>query len=68
MKKPLSLTLRCRQCNKQYVFTVDHDDYNRWIEGELIQRAMPYLNADQREMLISKTCGPCFDKMFGPEQ
>ena len=25
---------------------------------------MPYLNAGEREILISKTCDECFDKMF----
>ncbi len=36
----------------------------RWKAGELIQRVMPELTPDQRELLISQTCGDCFDDMF----
>lgn len=35
-----------------------------WKTGTLIQRAMPNLSADQRELLISHTCGKCWDRMF----
>jgi hypothetical protein len=30
----------------------------------LIQKAMPYLTADEREMFISGTCSDCWDKLF----
>jgi len=36
----------------------------KWKNGELIQNVMPYLNEDERELLISGTCGKCFDKIF----
>ena len=39
-------------------------DYEAWENGKLIQDVMPYLSADEREVLISGICGPCFDKMF----
>jgi hypothetical protein len=32
--------------------------------GVLIQNALPNVNEDQREFLISGICGKCFDKMF----
>jgi hypothetical protein len=35
-----------------------------WKEGMLIQDAMPELSADERQLLISGTCGKCWDKMF----
>ena len=44
------------------------EDVTAWENGELIQNAMPYLSADEREVLISGTCGPCFDRMFGGEE
>ena len=47
---------------------VNEDDYTSWENGELIQNAMPYLSADERELLISGTCGTCFDNMFGSEE
>jgi hypothetical protein len=46
---------------------VKKTDLQAWKNGEYIQNAMPYLNVDERELLISGTCGPCFDNMF-PEE
>ena len=55
----------CRQCGTTVQITVIGPDYEKWQNGELIQNARPYLSADEREMLISGTCGPCLDQMFG---
>ena len=55
----------CRKCNDQVEMKVNIDDVTAWENGKLIQDAMPYLTPDEREVLISGTCGPCFDKMFG---
>jgi hypothetical protein len=42
-------------------------DYAAWKKKKkLIQDAMPYLEADLRELFLSKTCGSCFDKLFPP--
>tara|TARA_B100000809_G_C14924066_1_gene454452 strand:- start:516 stop:731 length:216 start_codon:yes stop_codon:yes gene_type:complete len=38
-----------------------------WRGGKLIQNALPELNADQRELLISGTCPTCWNEMFPPE-
>ena len=55
----------CRKCGTTVQIHVIGPDYDRWKSGELIQNAMPYLTPDEREILISGTCGPCFDRMFG---
>jgi len=55
----------CRQCGTVVQITVLGPDYEKWEEGELIQNAMPYLSPGEREILISGTCGPCFEQMFG---
>tara|TARA_R110002020_G_scaffold165900_1_gene353705 strand:+ start:147 stop:377 length:231 start_codon:yes stop_codon:yes gene_type:complete len=55
----------CRACGTTVQITVLGPDYDKWKHGELIQNAMPYLSADERELLISGTCGSCFDQMFG---
>ena len=55
----------CRHCGTTVQISVIGPDYDRWKNGELIQDAMPYLSPDEREILISGTCGPCFDRMFG---
>jgi len=36
--------------------------------GELIQNALPELSEDYRELLITNTCGECFDKMFEDDE
>ncbi len=61
------MTARCKQCDQVFDIDVTADQLRRWQEGELIQRAMPELSVDLRELLISGTCGKCFDKMFGEE-
>ena len=55
----------CRQCKESVEMSVNRQDMVDWQGGKHIQHAMPYLSADQRELLISGTCGTCFDKMFG---
>ena len=59
-----TLSLKCHHCETSQRVSVNYADVQAWKDGALIQDALPYLNADQRELLISKTCGPCFDKMF----
>ena len=57
----------CRVCKNQVEMKVYVEDVTAWENGELIQNAMPYLTPDEREVLISGTCGPCFDRMFGED-
>lgn len=61
----VQLTVVCHQCEQPVSFTVPLTGYTRWkIHGEFIQKALPDLSADHREMLVSGTCGPCFHKIF----
>ena len=56
----------CKRCCVDHVVLVNYNDYFDWATGKgLIQNMLPYLSADEREILISEICGPCFDKMFG---
>lgn len=58
----------CRLCGKLVEMLVDPKDLSDWkSEKKYIQDAMPYLSDSEREILISKTCGECFDKMFPQE-
>jgi hypothetical protein len=41
--------------------------YVAWLEGALIQDAMPDVSRDMREMFISGTCPKCWDAMFNNE-
>ena len=55
----------CRSCSESISLMVNGQDVVDWQGGKYIQDAMPYLSVDERELLISGTCGSCFDKMFG---
>ena len=65
-KEKTTMWSTCRVCKNQVEMQVHIEDVTAWENGKLIQDAMPYLSADEREVLISGICGPCFDKMFSP--
>ena len=54
----------CRMCNEIYAVEVEAVGYQQWRAGELIQNALPTLSAEERELLISKTCDDCWNKLF----
>ena len=58
----------CRRCNEVTELKVDFEQFTKWQQGELIQNALPELDVDQRELLISGTCPTCWDEMFPPEE
>ena len=58
----------CVQCKETHHLTVGAADLDTWNNGELIQNAMPYLTAGEREILISGVCETCFDNMFAGEE
>ena len=60
----LSYPEQCRCCGKVERIVANVNDFIAWQGGSLIQDAMPYLSAGGRELLVSKTCEPCFDAMF----
>lgn len=64
MKELMKSTVRCIVCDDTFDIMVDPNDLNRWAEGELIQDALDYLTADERELLLSGTCGSCWDTLF----
>ncbi len=63
----LTVDIQCKKCNKLINIPYNQDAVNKWKAGALIQDVMPNLNADQRELLISGICGPCYDQMFSEE-
>lgn len=58
------LTRKCSECGNEYNIRVDADDYWSWQHGVVIQKCFPYLDAGQRELLISGICGECYDLVF----
>lgn len=55
----------CKCCQKQFVIHAPAEGYNQWARGvRFIQDAMPQLNEDERELLISNVCGECWEKVM----
>lgn len=54
----------CVCCYTTYDLHYNYQDWLSWKAGEYIQDVMPYLSADDRELMISGVCGKCFDMMF----
>lgn len=55
-------TGRCVFCNSPVVVVVKNTELDEYNKGNLIQNAMPSLNDDEREFLISGICPDCFPK------
>lgn len=63
------MNVQCQECRKVYDLPITVEQVTRWRHGGgLIQRVFPDLTDDQRELLISQTCGACFDAMFAEAQ
>ena len=54
----------CLRCGETTTIKANVSDVFAWQNGELIQDVLSYLSEEERELLISKTCGKCFDEMF----
>lgn len=60
-------TPRCQLCRKSTTMVVDFDGYRAWQNGVNIQDALPEMNADDRELLMTGTHAECWERMF-PEE
>ena len=57
--------VRCHLCDREYSILADRNDILAWLTGEkYIQDALAYLSAAERELLISNTCGDCWNKLY----
>jgi hypothetical protein len=61
------ITRQCVVCGRWFALRVDKDDLDRHLlDGVYVQDAFanragkPYLDADQRELFISKLCSDCW--------
>ena len=57
-------TKRCMICGKTGTVSVSSAGHRRWLQGALIQNALPDLDADQREQLISGTHPACWGELY----
>lgn len=61
--------VNCRVCGKDHAILVHKDGYKELMSPNRrhIQEIFPYLDADERELLISQVCPECWKKVFGEE-
>lgn len=63
--KQAKVNITCKLCGKLYTIEVGMVDYFEWKSGMMyIQDALHYLTAAERELLISATCGSCWNKLY----
>ena len=56
---------RCNICRKEIEIKMTDEEFNAYLSGQgHIQDILPRLSEDERELLISGICGPCFDNLF----
>lgn len=59
------VVVKCRMCKVDHIIPVTEEQLIKYQQGAKIQVAFPNLNADQRELIISRTCPSCWNKLFG---
>jgi hypothetical protein len=57
-------------CGKEQTIMLDPEDARKFLSTPVakrptIQRAFPYLTADEREVMLSGICPECWERMFG---
>jgi len=59
------LDAKCWRCDKVTLIILNKEDLVDWMSGSgPIEKILYYLSANERELLISNTCGKCFDNLF----
>ena len=61
----ITIKVRCKCCGRETPVSVDLEDLGARQRGEkLVQNAFPYLSSSKRELLMTRICPDCWDKMF----
>lgn len=63
-----AIHVQCDICGGEHALWVRPSDWAKFGRpiAPHIQNLFPYLSAAERELLLSKTCGDCFDRMWAP--
>lgn len=57
-------TIRCPHCDRLTELDVPDAGFRAWLDGELIQDALPMLTDDEREVLMTGICPTCWDALY----
>lgn len=66
--KKFAIEVCCPLCGHVSTVKVYAPDYIDWQNGNLAQDCFQYLNASEREILISGLCLKCQDDVFGSDE
>lgn len=61
----VEITKVCPFCGKVNHLIVNQEMYNRWIDGEPVQKVFYMVDASERELLMSGICHDCQNDIFG---
>lgn len=64
----MTLTKTCSECGRKFEIEVTEEEYQKYLDGELIQDAFPKMDRGLRELFISGICPDCWDRIFGVEE
>jgi hypothetical protein len=62
-----TVDLVCGRCQTVVTLSIDLDAYHAWKNGALIQEAFPTFTTDERKMIMTRTCGDCWNDMWNDE-
>ena len=61
----IELVINCISCHEDKKIMAKEKDVLDWMEGKkLIQKALPYLSEEDRELMISHYCPKCWENMW----
>lgn len=69
-ERNIKLQIRCINCGSLNTLEVTGDSLNEYYSPNrrYIQDIFPYLNAEERELLISQICPKCWEETFGSDE
>jgi len=69
LEHPVRIKATCPNCGKESIVIVEEKDYERYARGEsYVQTLFPYLDAADREVLITGYCRKCQKDIFNMEE
>ena len=63
----LELNIDCVVTGERHVVKVASKDWDKYLEGEYVQKAFPYLSTNDRELIISGTSPEGWGRVLGNE-
>ena len=64
---PITVSGECYNCKKVVAVLMAWGAFLDWRRGKFIQDVAPELTLDEREFLMTRICGKCFDERFKAE-